>query len=70
MLNSETQNEAFMYVLQESDHKSLISGEIMINPEENQFVLLDDVSVILSAVMGDKNDVFQKFVARKHFKNT
>ncbi len=63
MLNSKTQNEALMYVLQESDHKNLISGEIMINPEQNQFVLLDDVSVILSAVMGDKNDVLQKFVA-------
>lgn len=63
MLNSETQNEAILYVLQESDHKNLISGEIMVNPEQNQFVLLDDISYVLAAVMGDKEDVLHKFVA-------
>ena len=62
MLNADTRNKALLYVLEESNHQNLISGEVMVNPEKNQFLLLDDMSFIFSSLMGSQEDVLQKVV--------
>ena len=63
LLNCKTQNDAINYLMQETEHKNLIAGEIMIDPERQQYALLDDIAFVAAVKMSMADAGIQRFVA-------
>ena len=64
LLKCQTENDAAAYLIAQSQQPNLIAGEIPINPENNQFILLNDFIKVLHFALSNENMLqVERFVA-------